>query len=232
MLYNAAVSLRAPEPRVAAALAAIVVLSGAFVLLALLVARGEPGLDARVQDALHAWVPPPTRSSRVVEIFRDLTSLGSLTVLSIFVVVAVGHLMLVHRYRAAVAVVSACASGAAAAFLLKTLISRPRPVGDAWTQVYSSSFPSAHAMVSMVVFLCLGVLLLRLTRNPRVGAWYLGVALVLSGVIGVTRVYLGVHHASDVLAGWIAGLIWALCVWLVIRGLQRTGTLRGGPPGG
>lgn len=222
------VSLRAPEPRVLAACGALVVLSGAFLFLTHAVSGGAVGIDAWAPRALKQIVPDPAQSTRATEIFRDLTALGSLPVLSILVFVAAGHLVLIHRYRAAAAVVSACAGGTAAAFLLKALISRPRPEDLHLAQVHTSSFPSAHAMVSMVVFLTLGVLLLRLTHSRRVGSWYLFVAVVVSGAVGVTRVYLGVHHATDVLAGWIAGLLWATCVWLILRAFQRAGWIRSG----
>jgi undecaprenyl-diphosphatase len=107
---------------------------------------------------------------------------------------------------------------------LKMGFERPRPdlVPHA-TQVYTASFPSGHAMLSAVTYLTLGALLSRVQRRRRVKAFFLGLALTLTLLIGLSRVYLGVHWPSDVLAGWCIGAAWASLCWFVALQLQRSG---------
>jgi undecaprenyl-diphosphatase len=109
---------------------------------------------------------------------------------------------------------------------LKALFRRPRPeVVPHLMRVYSSSFPSGHSIISAVVYLTLGALLARTFRQRRFKFYFLAVAVVLTGLVGVSRVYMGVHYPTDVLAGWTAGLVWATLCWLVDRHLQRRGKI-------
>ena len=78
-------------------------------------------------------------------------------------------------------------------------------------------------MLSAVVYLTLGSLLTRLVPERRVKIYFLVVALGLTFLVGVSRVYMGVHYPTDVLAGWTAGLVWALLCWLAARQLQKRG---------
>ena len=80
-------------------------------------------------------------------------------------------------------------------------------------------------MMSAVVYLTLGALVARLTPRRALRFYVLGVAVALTAMVGATRVYLGVHYPSDVLAGWCAGLVWASLCWLVERRLQRSGSI-------
>lgn len=80
-------------------------------------------------------------------------------------------------------------------------------------------------MVSAVVYLTLGSLLSAVMPNKKLKVYVLVVAIVLTLIVGFSRVYLGVHYPTDVLAGWLAGLVWALFGWLVARGLQRRGAV-------
>jgi undecaprenyl-diphosphatase len=82
-------------------------------------------------------------------------------------------------------------------------------------------------MLSAVVYLTLGALLARFEPRRRIKAYLLGLALLLALLVGLSRVYLGVHYPSDVLAGWTAGLVWALGCWGVARVLQLRGALAG-----
>jgi len=89
----------------------------------------------------------------------------------------------------------------------------------AQTQTYS--FPSGHAFLSAVTFLTLGALLARVQREPGLKAYMLGVAIALTIVVGLSRLYLGVHWPTDVLAGWCAGAAWAILCWSAADRLQR-----------
>jgi undecaprenyl-diphosphatase len=101
---------------------------------------------------------------------------------------------------------------------------RPRPdLVPHGTWVYSASFPSGHAMVSAITYLTLGALLARLHRPPALKAFFLALAIVLTVLVGLSRVYLGVHWPTDVVAGWAAGSVWASLCWLVALAFQRRG---------
>jgi undecaprenyl-diphosphatase len=75
-------------------------------------------------------------------------------------------------------------------------------------------------MMSAAIYLSLGALLARSHERKRLKAYFLLIAALLSFLVGITRVYLGVHWPSDVLAGWTAGAVWALVCWLSARWLQ------------
>jgi undecaprenyl-diphosphatase len=112
----------------------------------------------------------------------------------------------------------ACGGGLALSSLLKYTIDRPRPeLVPHGNQIYTSSFPSGHSMMSAVVYLTLAALVARVVEKKRLKGYTLGVAAMLTLLVGVSRIYLGVHWPSDVLAGWAAGAAWALGCWLVAR---------------
>ena len=108
--------------------------------------------------------------------------------------------------------------------VLKQIFERGRPdlVPHA-VQVFSASFPSGHATLSAVTYLTLGALVARLAPHRLAKAYVLGVAIVLTLLVGTSRVYLGVHWPTDVLAGWCVGAAWAIACWLVAVWLQRRG---------
>jgi undecaprenyl-diphosphatase len=92
--------------------------------------------------------------------------------------------------------------------------------------VWTLSFPSGHALTSAAVYLTLGALLMRIVRRPLSKFYCMGVAMLLTGLVGASRVYLGVHYPTDVLAGWLMGLSWALLCWLAERALERRAGLK------
>src|SRR4029079_7138266 len=109
---------------------------------------------------------------------------------------------------------------------LKHVFSRPRPdLVPHLSYVTSSSFPSGHSMLSAAVYLTLGGLLARCQSSLLLKAHVLAWASVLTFLVGVSRVFVGVHWPSDVLAGWAAGAAWAALCWLCARALQRRGQL-------
>jgi len=157
-------------------------------------------------------------------IMRDFTALGGVAVLTTVTVLVVGFLLLTRKRHSAWMVAASVIGGIALSHLLKWGFGRPRPdlVPHA-TVVYSQSFPSGHAMLSAVVYLTLGALLARTEADVRVKIYLLGAACFLTLVIGISRVYLGVHWPTDVLAGWAVGASWALICWLVMLWLQGRG---------
>lgn len=144
----------------------------------------------------------------------DLTALGSATIVVLVVGTAAISLALNRRGRDALLLSGCAASGYVLMRLLKAGFDRPRPqVVPHAVAVTDASFPSGHAMLSALAYLTLAAILSR-GRNPRAVRIFLwSIASLLILMIGLTRVYLGVHWPTDVLAGWIAGGVWAMfCV--------------------
>ena len=123
-------------------------------------------------------------------------------------------------------VLAATFCGLVLSTVLKALFNRDRPsLVPHLSEVYTSSFPSGHSMLSAVVYLTLGSLLARLVQHRYLKIYFLVLALLLTFLIGVSRVYMGVHYPTDVLAGWTAGLVWASVCYLVARALQKRGAV-------
>lgn len=156
------------------------------------------------------------------QLARDLTALGSPAVLTLLVFVACLFLLLSRKWRTFVLVLGATASGGLATRLLKLTFDRPRPElipHDIY--ISTASFPSGHAMGATFVYLTLGALLAQLVPERKLKLYVLLVAATLAGLVGLSRVYLGVHWPSDVIAGWAAGAFWAMMWWLLARWVKR-----------
>jgi undecaprenyl-diphosphatase len=167
----------------------------------------------------------------VEEMARDATALGGVAWITFTTIVIAIYLWLVQKTRLMVFTLAATTSGALVSIGLKRFYSRPRPdIVPHLAHVYSSSFPSGHSMLSAVVYLTLGSLLAAIMPNLKLKIYVLSVAILLSVFVGISRVYLGVHYPTDVLAGWLAGLVWALVCWLVARWLRVHGQVEAGPP--
>ncbi|WP_187107698.1 phosphatase PAP2 family protein [Sphingomonas xanthus] len=157
------------------------------------------------------------------EVVRDITALGSYSFIIILLIAATGYLLLVGKRRVALFLLVAEAGGMLLSNLLKTGFDRPRPDLEHGARVFTSSFPSGHATLSAVTFLTLGALLTRTTPDRRVKLYFLTLAAVLTMLVGTSRVYLGVHYPSDVVAGWCIGSAWAALCWAAALWLQRHG---------
>lgn len=158
---------------------------------------------------------------------RDITALGGATVLALVTALVVGYLLLRRAYRTVLLVLAATVGGQLLSTGLKQFIARPRPsVVPHLTEVASASFPSGHSMLSSVVYLTLGTLLARTVAPRREKVYFVAASLLLAVLIGLSRVYLGVHYPTDVLAGWCAGIAWALFCWMAAAWLQNRGKLR------
>ena len=160
------------------------------------------------------------------EMMRDFTAFGGFGPLTVITLTAVGFLALTGKRHAAAMVMLSVASGILASSLLKWGFARPRPdVVPHAVAVSTLSFPSGHAMLSAVVYLTLGALMARSQSSLRVKAYLLCVAAMFTVLIGISRVYLGVHWPTDVLAGWALGASWALVSWAVMLWLQGKGVV-------
>lgn len=156
----------------------------------------------------------------------DLTSLGSLAVLGLIVLMVAGLFAALRRWREAAVILLTAGGGLMLSNGLKLVFGRERP--DAVFQVVptiNASFPSGHALLSAVVFLTLGASVARFTERRRIRVYALACAVTITLVVGLTRVYLGVHWPTDVLAGWCLGAGWASLSWLA----EWTWTRRRGP---
>ena len=153
---------------------------------------------------------------------RDITSLGSSAVLVLIVAAVIVYLLLIRKAGTALFILVAVAGGQALSSLLKAGVDRPRPdLVSHLANETSLSFPSGHAMVSAVTYLTLGSLAARFLPGRTTKIFVLCLAVLTTLLVGVSRVYLGVHWPSDVLAGWCAGFAWAMLCWLAARLLQR-----------
>jgi undecaprenyl-diphosphatase len=185
---------------------------------AVLLAMRMPGHPA------EPWGPRWLR-----ETVRDYTALGSAGILTFMTLAVIGFLLLQGKPRVAMMVVITVGGGMLLSTILKRGFARPRP--DLVPQdllPLSASFPSGHAMLSAVVYLTLGALLARVQPQRRLKVYILTMAVVLTTLVGLSRIYLGVHWPTDVLAGWIAGAAWALMAWCVAVWLQLRGELERG----
>ena len=156
------------------------------------------------------------------EVGRDFTALGGTGVLTLMSLAVIGYLLLAGRQRTALFTAVAVSGGLLLSTLLKLGYDRPRPdLVPHESLVYTASFPSGHSMMAAVTYLTLAAILARVHRSRVLKAYLLIVAALLTLVVGVSRVYLGVHWPTDVVAGWSAGAAWAAFCWLLARWLQR-----------
>ena len=152
----------------------------------------------------------------------DVTALGSVTVLGLIVLLAVAFLVSLRRWSEALMVLAGAGGGVAISQGLKQMFGRERPdLVYRAVEAANPSFPSGHAMLSAVVFLTLGALAARFAPRKRVKALALGAAVLLSLLVGASRIYLGVHWTSDVLAGWSLGAAWAMACWVAAWAWER-----------
>jgi undecaprenyl-diphosphatase len=199
--------------------------------------EGPHGIDERVLIFLRPGANPhdalgPAWLQRAA---TELTTLGGTTNLTLIVVIAIVFLLLHRRVASALLVLTAVLGGTGLSELIKALFGRDRPpliyraVASA-----NASFPSGHAMLSTITYLTLGALLAQVMPRRRQKVFVFATAVVLALIIGASRVYLGVHWLTDVLAGWSLGAAWAMICWLaawsVRRFLRRHPALAPEPP--
>jgi undecaprenyl-diphosphatase len=203
-----------------------------FALIAQEVLEGEPiGFDRWVMLALrHAADPSlPIGPRWLPEAARDVTALGGTVVLGILLLVVTGYLFAAGKRHAAWFVLATVLGGAALNSLLKLGFARPRPdIVTPLTKVLTLSFPSGHAALSAVCYLTLGVLLAQTQASRTLRVYFITTAMLLTLLVGLSRIYLGVHYPTDVLAGWCFGIAWALICWTIMRHFQRRGEIE--PP--
>ncbi len=200
-----------------------------FALVAVLVRSGQ---TLYVDDLLltsmrnPAHMDLPVGPSILLNAARDITAMGDFTILATITIMTLGYCLMTRYYTAFFMVFAAVNTGDLLMVVLKDIFKRHRPeivphlVAAAYT-----SFPSGHAMMSAIVYLTIGAILARIEPRKKVKVYLLAVFSLLPLVIGMRRVYLGVHYPSDVIAGWLAGITWGtLCAALVLTVSQKIKT--------
>lgn len=178
----------------------------------------------------HADTGQPIGPHWLPDAVRDVTALGSAIVLIVLALLILGYLCITRRLAAALLVAIATAGGEGLNAALKESFVRARPaITSHLTEVKTSSFPSGHSMAASIFYLTMGALLAQTARRRREKIYLMGSAILLTLLSGVSRVYLGVHYPTDVLAGWSAGAAWALLCWFVARWFDRRGKLEEAP---
>jgi undecaprenyl-diphosphatase len=210
----------------------LLMIGGALLLFAELVDKVAEGETRAFDEALLLALRDPINLSEPVGpawlriMFRDITSLGGYAVVTLITLAVIGYLLMDGKRGAALWVLASVGGGAVLSSLLKLGIDRPRPDLVAHlVEVNTASFPSGHATLAAVTYLTLGALLSRVEARRRAKIYVLTVALALTFLIGISRIYLGVHWPTDVVAGWCVGSAWAMLCWRIALALQRSGNV-------
>jgi undecaprenyl-diphosphatase len=172
----------------------------------------RPGTDP--SDALGPWW---------LEIAaNDLTALGGISVLALFAIAAVGFLLIQRKRLSAFVLVLGLLGGVALSEGLKSVFERERPpYAYQAVETINASFPSGHALLSTVFYLSLAVMLSRAFPRRHLKAYVIAVGIAIAVLVGLTRIYLAAHWATDVFAGWSVGAAWAMALWLVSHAVDR-----------
>lgn len=206
--------------------ALVVVFAGLVFLL--IAGRVMEGDTQKLDEAIVQWFrrtddprlpkgPPWLR-----EVGIDITALGSFAVLLLLVLAVGGFLWIHQQKRLTLLLLVSTGGGFAMNSLMKTIFARPRPsVVPHLREVFTPSFPSGHAALSAIVYLTIGVLLFEVVKGRTARLYCLVVAMTATGLVGFSRVYLGVHYPSDVLAGWATGIAWATTCWVAVQYAAR-----------
>lgn len=199
------------------------------------VLEGETtGLDRRLLLMLRTPgdSADPIGPRTLEEAMRDVTALGGFTLLTIVTFVGALVLLLHGKRRHALVFSLTVILAQASSTILKTIYGRPRPdLVPHDSYVYSASFPSGHSMLAATTYLTLAMVISSLEPRRATKALVFALAVAVTVAVGFSRIYLGVHWPSDVLAGWCAGAAWAFAGWVVLHGLlRRAATEAAGDP--
>ena len=189
-------------------------------------ARKPSGFDSYVILALRKSTkePIPIGPPWLQEAARDVTSLGSITVLLIATFAISGYLFLARKPGVGWLMLIAVLGGLTLNNLLKFVFARPRPdVVSHAPRVFTTSFPSGHATLSAITYLTIAALLARSYPSAILDLYFILLAALLTVLIGLSRIYLGVHFPTDILGGWCIGTAWATGCWVLMAWLQQGG---------
>jgi undecaprenyl-diphosphatase len=195
-----------------------------FLMLASEVMEGDTlAIDTKIVRALRSAGDPsrPIGPAWMEGVLEDLTALGGPTVTWLVILSLTGYLLLQSSSRSALVVFVTAASGDLLNHAIKGVFSRARPtVVPHLRDAFSTSFPSGHSMESAIVYLTLAAMVMRIVDGRVTKAYCFGLTLLVTFLVGVSRVFLGVHYPTDVIGGWIIGLFWASLCWLAAQHYQ------------
>ncbi|MEJ7597920.1 MAG: phosphatase PAP2 family protein [Kofleriaceae bacterium] len=216
-------ALRQSDLRLVAELAIVGVLIMIFLKLGSEVGELDTDeFDNAVLLAMRHTPDDPIGDARVEAAVSHISALGSGVVTGLIVLILALYFALDGRWRYAMLLLATAIGTGIAMAVLKAAYGRPRPsVVTGIGTPESMSFPSGHSMISMALYLTLGMLLAQSQERRRLKIFAIATSAVLALAIGLSRIYLGVHYPTDVLAGWTAGASWALICGLVLRRVGR-----------
>jgi undecaprenyl-diphosphatase len=204
----------------------IFLLSGALVAVLCTWAFSEiaeqvrAGATQTFDVAVMSWIGAH-RSPGLQTAMLEITALGTGTVVTMIVLIAAMFMWLNRHRHSAILLIVATLGGMVLDNLLKIGFNRPRPQVFEWgTYAVSSSFPSGHAMSSVIVYGTVAYLAARLQQNVASRILTMSTALLIIVAICSSRLYLGVHYPSDVVAGVVIGLAWAGFCMAVLEAAQ------------
>jgi undecaprenyl-diphosphatase len=222
--------LRAADLRLAAELAVIGALVVAFILIGNAVGSGIDQVDKQILLAMRASPDDPHGPHWLERGVMHISALGSGAVTGLLTILAISFLLVARKPRHAL-FVFACAVGTLIFMAtLKGIYERPRPsIVTHIDPPGGLSFPSGHSMIAASLYLTLAVLVARTLPDRRLRRFTVAVGASIAFLVGLTRMYLGVHYPSDVIGGWTVGVTWALACGVVARRLERQGTVEDAP---
>lgn len=203
----------------------LVLIAGGWGLVALTdtVVQGD---TQRFDMRLIRWFAAHRGPQALQDVGRDLTALGGVTVLTLVTSAVVGFLLISRKRGAAILMIVAVLGGLVISSVIKHFVNRPRPPRQYQAAyVFTASFPSGHSMLSAVTYLTLGALLAQVIQRRVLKLYVISIAVLVTFLVGLSRVYLGVHWPTDVLAGWTCGLVWSLVCLSVAHQLQLRGAV-------
>jgi undecaprenyl-diphosphatase len=221
-------ALTVARTEIAALMALLVVAGGVvtFVELAddMTEADGQ-AFDHQILALMRPYADDPGRPWGpwwLKEAAADITSLGGISVLGLFALIVIVFLLSQRKWLSSLLLVVGLAGGVALSEGLKAVFERARPPATMQAvETINASFPSGHALLSTVFYLTVAVMLTRAFPRERFKVFVLGVGILMALLVGLTRIYLGAHWATDVFAGWAVGAAWAMALWLVAYGVAR-----------
>lgn len=214
-------------------LGALVVLAGLWLFAALAdeVVEGDTAnLDETILLSLRnpADLSDPIGPPWFEEMMRDFTALGGTALVGLALVTACTYLGLERRWRLILLLLAVTVGSIVINSLLKSGFDRPRPdLVPRGVFVYHASFPSGHAMTAAAVYLTIGMLVARIQTRRLQAAVVMLTAILVTVLVGLSRIYLAVHWPSDVVAGWVAGAVWAAICYLASERIPRGRWTRG-----
>ncbi len=160
----------------------------------------------------------PTGSSWLLDFFKDVTSLGGVTNVVLISVIITGILIIIHKHFLLRIFLISVIFGGASDLILKDIFTRPRPtVVPHLVQVNTFGFPSGHATMSFIIYFSIALMLNYSGINIKLKTYLLWTAVFLVLIIGISRIYLGVHYPTDILGGWALGTFWVSIEWILIK---------------